>query len=157
MTKTMTKAERDITLKEGHGDLDSLVGYNLKRAYVVINADYRAALGEDGLAPREFSALALIVQAPGITQSTLARHLGVERSGLVKIVDELEARAFVERQAVKGDRRVQALIATESGSGFYAKTLETVKAHEAKMLSSLSSDEVDTLKDLLYKIGSIEL
>mgnify|MGYP001602657296 CR=1 FL=1 len=72
-------------------DLDDLVGYNLKRAYVIVQSDFRAALGRDGLSPRVFSALSLVVQFPNITQSELARMLGIERSGLVAIVDDLKA------------------------------------------------------------------
>lgn len=137
-------------------DLDDLIGYNLKRAYMVVQADFRHALGQDGLSPRVFSALSLTIQMPNITQSSLARELGIERSGLVAIVDELESRQYLVRTAVPGDRRVQALVPTEAGRKAYADAAATVRAHEARLLSSLTPDDRDNLMRLLQKIRRIE-
>ena len=143
------------TSPEDHADLEDFVGYNLKRAYVIVDADFRRALGDDGLAPRVFSALSLIVHTPGITQSDLARSLGIERSGLVAITDDLEARGFVIRQPVPGDRRVQALAPTDAGKAAYVEALENVRAHETALLSGLSRAEIETLMGLLKKIRQI--
>ncbi|MHA3914958.1 MarR family winged helix-turn-helix transcriptional regulator [Halovulum sp. GXIMD14793] len=133
-------------------DLEKLIGYNLKRAYVTVQADFRRAMGQDGLAPRVFSALSLVVQHPEITQSGLARMLGIERSGLVAIVDELEARGLIRRDAMPGDRRVHALVPTEQGHATYITALATVQAHEDAVLSGLTADERKTLLALLRKI-----
>jgi len=137
-------------------DLDQLVGYNLKRAYMIINDDFRRALGEDGLSPRVFAALLLVVQTPNITQSALARRLGVERSGLVAIIDELEAQGYLTRGTVPGDRRVQALIPTESGVAATVASLSAVKTHENTLLSDFSSDEIAVLIKLLKKIRALQ-
>lgn len=137
-------------------ELDVFVGYNLKRAYVIVQQDFRKALGEDGLAPRVFSALSLVVQFPNITQSELARLLGIERSGLVAIVDELEQRGYLLRTTVQGDRRVQALVPTEAGQQANASAHERVRAHEDALLSNLSAEEKGTLLRLLKKIRTHE-
>lgn len=139
---------------ETQGDLEPLIGYNLKRAYVVVSTDFRRAMGEKSLAPRQFSALSLIVQFPNITQSELAGKLGIERSGLVAIIDDLEKRGFVLRQAVRGDRRLQALEVTEQGSSTYEAALTLVKEHEDALLSDFSEDEIATLVGLLQRIRS---
>jgi hypothetical protein len=76
--------------------LDGFVGYNLKRAYIHINADFRKVLEADDLPPRVFSTLSMVVESPGIKQIDVARLLGIKRSGLVAIVDGLEARGLVE-------------------------------------------------------------
>ncbi|WP_375265663.1 MarR family winged helix-turn-helix transcriptional regulator [Planktotalea sp.] len=142
--------------REDHGTLEDLVGYNLKRAYLIVSADFRLALGEEGLAPRVFSALALIVQFPLITQSDLARKLGIERSGLVAIVDDLEARGYVVRQPVPNDRRVQALAPTREGEEAHQQANEAVMAHEAQLLCDLTPQETETLVGLLKKIRNIK-
>jgi len=116
-------------------DLDGFIGYHMKRAYVTLSTDFRRALGEDGFAPRVFSAMSLIVQFPNITQSELARKLGIERSGLVAIIDELEQRSFVRRQPVPGDR---------------------VHDHENQLLSHMTTAEKATLVSLLQKIRKTE-
>lgn len=132
--------------------LDDLVGYNLKRVYMIFQSDFRATLGNDGLAPRSYSALALAVQTPEITQSELARKLGIERSGLVAIVDQLESLGLLRRVGVPGDRRVQALTPTARGKALYARTSEQVACHEDRLLSALTLNERRYLVDILKKL-----
>ncbi len=151
MSKPNTALQR-----EDHGTLEDLVGYNLKRAYLIVSSDFRLTLGEEGLAPRVFSALALIVQFPLITQSDLARKLGIERSGLVAIVDDLEARGYVVRKPVPNDRRVRALAPTPEGEVAHSQANETVMAHEAQLLSELTPQETENLVGLLKKIRNIK-
>lgn len=155
MSRPNTSLQGQAVSHDDHGDLEDLVGYNLKRAYVIVSADFRSTLGEAGLAPRVFSALALIMQFPLITQSDLARKLGIERSGLVAIIDDLEGRGYVVRQPVPTDRRVQALAPTEVGKVAYQHAIEAVRAHEAQLLSGLTVQETQTLVGLLKKIRSI--
>lgn len=138
------------------GDLEELVGYNLKRAYMIVRSDFRASLGEDGLSPRFFSALSLVIQYPNIAQSALARILGIKRSGVVAMVDELERRAFIKRTTIPGDRRVQALVPTPEGRSAYSDMLAKVQAHERALLSHLSDAEHLTLLRLLKTIRQSE-
>ncbi len=133
-------------------ELEDLIGYNLKRAYIVVQADFREAVGEDGLSARVFSALSLIVKFPNITQSELARMMGIERSGLVAIVDELEGHGYLQRTSVPGDRRVQALVPTDQGRVAYAEAIAVVSAHEQRLLSAMTEKEQATLLSLLRKI-----
>ena len=137
-------------------DLEDLIGYNLKRAYVTVSSDFKKTLGQDGFAPRVYSALSLVVQFPNITQSGLARLLGIERSGLVALVDEMERRGFLKRTQVRGDRRVQALVATAAGKKALDETLQAVRAHEAALLSGLNASEKEMLLALLQKIRVME-
>jgi DNA-binding MarR family transcriptional regulator len=150
MAKARKHSESDDTAEVP--GLEEFIGYNLKRAYMIVQSDFRRALGEDGFAPRVFSALALVVQFPNVTQSGLARMLGIERSGLVAIVDELEERGMIQRTTVPGDRRVQALVPTEIGRQAFAEAQEAVRAHEVQLLSHFSAEERSTLLSLLSKI-----
>ena len=138
------------------GDLEDLIGYNLKRAYLIVSADFRRTLGLDGFAPRVFSALSLVVEFPNITQSELARMLKIERSGLVAIIDELEGRKLLQRIPVPRDRRIQALAPTSAGRAAYARARDAVKQHEEELFADFSGDEKATLLQLLRKIRATE-
>lgn len=146
MAELMTKHQK------AKSNLDDLVGYNLKRAYVVVQADFRRALDQDNLSARLFSTLSLVAENPDISQSAVARRLGIERSGVVSMIDDLEKRGFVVRKPVPGDRRVQALQATPDGNTAYQAALEIVKDHEASLLSDLSAEERQMLISILKKI-----
>ena len=133
-------------------DLEGLIGYNLKRAYVTVSDDFRRALTQDNLSPRLFSALALVKAHPGLSQSALARQLGIERSGIFAMIDELEGRGHVMRKPVPQDRRRQALQLTQAGEEAYKIALGKVKAHEARLLGSLDAGECAALISILQKI-----
>lgn len=137
--------------------LDSLVGYNLKRAYMVLQSDFKATLGETGVTSRAFSVLSLIEKFPNITQSEISRQLGIERSGLVAIVDDLQARGYIVRVAVPGDRRVQALSLTKKGQTSFNSSKLAIVEHEKKLLNDFSEPEKEQLLRLLKRIRKIEV
>ncbi|KUP90835.1 MarR family winged helix-turn-helix transcriptional regulator [Tritonibacter horizontis] len=150
MAKQTIQRVADFDLESS--DLEELFGYNLKRAYIIVQNDFREALGQDGLSARVFSALSLTVKYPNITQSELARMMGIERSGLVAIVDELEGRGCLSRVQVPTDRRVQALVPTDNGRRLYQETIAAVRAHEDRLFSDMTESEKTTLLALLKKI-----
>lgn len=148
------KAHKTATEADPKSDsvLEQFFGYNLKRAYLLIHSDFRTTMGEDGLAPRVFSVLVLVVERPNITQSEIARHLGIERSGLVSLIDELETLGYVKRVPVPGDRRVQALVPTDAGKSAIHSAVQRVRDHEKALLSHLTDAEQEKLLTLLRKI-----
>lgn len=156
MTRKSSDLQASTGISSEASDLEALIGYNLKRAYVIVRAHFRDSLGPDAMSGRVFSALSLVVQSPQITQSALARMMGIERSGLVAIVDELEARAYLRRAAVPGDRRAQALVPTDAGRQAYARAIQEVRDHEARLFGDLTETEQQTLLRLLQKIRGVE-
>lgn len=132
--------------------LDAFIGYNLKRAYILVQEDFRRALAGEGLSARTFSALAIVMQYPDITQAEVARLLGVDRSGMVAITDDLQARGYLIRRPDASDRRVQALAPTEAGRLVFERTRDKVQAHEQKLFAHFSAEEQQTLLALLRKI-----
>ncbi|KQI67525.1 hypothetical protein AN189_15270 [Loktanella sp. 3ANDIMAR09] len=132
--------------------LRDFLGYHLKRAYVTVHADFRDIMGDAGLSTRVFSALAMVVGQQGITQSELARALGVERSGMVALIDELEGADLIRREPVPGDRRVQALQPTDRGVARFDELVALVRAHEARCFAGLDDTEKDMLLHLLHKV-----
>jgi DNA-binding MarR family transcriptional regulator len=140
----------------GQGDLLDLVGYNMKRAYMRIHADFTATLEGLGLRQRTFSVLSLVVQNDGISQSDVARMLGIERSGTVVIVDELEDRGLISRDKVPGDRRAWALTPTDLGRALYETARARIAAHEEALLSGFSATERTALLAFLKRIHELE-
>lgn len=152
----MGQSQRKVSDQFMQSELETLVGYNLKRAYMIVQADFRASMGDKAMSPRVFSALSLIVQLPNLTQSDLSRRLGIERSGLVAIVDELQGNGHVQRVSVPTDRRVQALCPTPKGIAAYHEAAEMVRNHEDRLLQVLTDAEREQLITLLQKIRQRE-
>lgn len=132
--------------------LDGLVGYRLKRAYLRVLADFRDTLAGDALSPRTFSVLVLVSEQPGISQSDVARALGIERSGVVALVDELAGRGLVRRVPRPDDRRTHALQPTPAGRRLCTRAVDAVQAHETRVLAVLSGEERAALLGMLRRI-----
>jgi DNA-binding MarR family transcriptional regulator len=132
--------------------LRGLVGYSMKRAFMVIRADLARTLEPFELRMMTFTALTLVADNPGLSQSQLAQAMAVERPNLVVIVDELETRGLITRDRVPTDRRTYALNITPEGSTLLARATEAVHAHENAIMGGLSGDEEAALIATLKRI-----
>jgi len=117
--------------------LGGLIGYHMKRAFNIIQSDLTHTLKPFELRMLTFTALTLIVDNPGLSQSQLADAMDIERPNLVVIIDELEQRRLIVRDRVRTDRRMYALKATLAGRRLAKKALAAVKAHESKLMAGL--------------------
>jgi len=150
MKRPKTAPEPTAMLKDEN--LRQFIGYNMKRAYLTIDADMRPTIATLGLRPATFSALAIIVENPDITQTALGLALSIERSGVVLIVDELEAADLISRNKVEGDRRSYALRPTLAGRKLWNDAQKRVQEHDNRVLALLSPEERTLLRNLLNRI-----
>lgn len=129
--------------------LRQFVGYNMKRAFIPVQEDVSDTLAPLGLRVGTFSALAVVVASPGISQTQLSQILNIKRSGVVLVVDELEGMGAVERMPVESDRRAYALQVTAEGRELWQRAEFAVRAHEAALFSELNPEELRVLRGLL--------
>lgn len=134
--------------------LRGFVGYHMKRAFNVIQADLTKTLKPLDLRMLTYSALVIIVDNPGLSQSQLAEAIDVERPNLVVIVDELEHRDLITRDRVPSDRRAYALVSTLKGRRLYETAIRAVTAHEAELLRGLDPVDRQTIVAAMQLIQS---
>ena len=127
------------------GLLDGLVGYHLRRAQLAVFRDFADSVGALGVTPGQFGVLELIACNPGLSQSALARALGVDRSTLVAVLDRLQGDGLIERRPSPTDRRSHELVLTRAGTKRVDEARAAIRAHEARVLSGLSETEVAAL------------
>jgi len=132
--------------------LRGFVGYKMKRAFNVLQADLARTLEPFGLRMLTYSALALIVRNPGLRPSQLAAALSVERANVVVYVDQLEQAGWVTRAPSPDDRRAYALQCTLAGRQLHERACTAVAAHDSRMLEGLSGDEVAVVRKALELI-----
>ena len=105
------------------------------------------------LAPADAGILRLLRVAAGLSQQELATKLTIHPSRLVAILDKLEKRGFVERRANPEDRRLYSLHLTKSGDEGLGAIRKVAQEHQDALLSTLSSEERETLATLLTRIA----
>ena len=136
------------------GLLPSLLGYVLRRTQSAVFDDFAATFANAGeaLTPGEFGLLVLVDRNAGLSQMALARALSIDRSTLVPILDRLQARGLLMRHRSPTDGRTHALALTPTGEKAMARFSRLVRAHEKRVASQLSANEIRTLIDLLEKV-----
>lgn len=132
--------------------LRGLIGYSLKRAYHLIQADAVRVLEPYGLRVSTFSALAVIRDTPELSQSQLAEVLSIERSNAVVVVDSLEQAGLVERTRVPTDRRSYALVATAEGRRVCDAATAALREHEDRLTDGLPGEDLTRLIITLRRI-----
>ena len=135
------------------GRLPWLAGYQLRRAQARFFADFRRRMADVPMTPAQYGLLTLIGENPGLSQSALARALGLKRSTMVAAINTFERRGLVERRrGGGGDQRAHALVLTAAGKRLMRELEPRIGEHEAHMLAALSEDEKKQLLYLLEKI-----
>ena len=151
-------ARPDLAAAESTGArkplLHSLIGYRLRRAWIRMRVDFATTMAPLELRPVLFAVLEVVGAAPGIIQMRVGTELGIQRANLVPLIAELEGRGLLLRRPSPHDRRAFALFLTPAGAALLDKAERMVRAHEDRVLASLSERDRRTLLELLEKIGT---
>ncbi len=132
--------------------LDSLVGYNARRATLVIVDAFLRNMAVYGLRPVDFSVLSLIGHNPGITSRQLCATLNLQPPNLVGMINQLQARELILRRPHPHDGRAMGLHLTPDGRKMMKQAEVTAFELEEAATARLSAAERRTLMQLLQKI-----
>lgn len=132
--------------------LESLVGYNARRATLVIVDAFLRHMAVYGLRPVEFSVLSLISHNPGITSRQLCSTLSIQPPNLVGIINQLQKRELITRRPHPNDGRAMGLHLTAEGRKLAKQAEGTASEIEEGATEHLTASERQTLMRLLKKI-----
>jgi len=132
--------------------LNKLLANKLARTYGKVRQDFRATFADLELRPAALGVLSLIVDNPESTQTAIADLIGVDRSALVPIIDDLERRGLTIRHRSMTDRRAHALKATAAGIALRDQALKRLWQHESRVFACLSQGERHQLNHILDKL-----
>jgi DNA-binding MarR family transcriptional regulator len=116
-------------------------------------SQFARRLGELRLAPSHAGILNILDRNPGITQQALSSMLGMVPSGLVALLDDLEARGFLERRRNQEDRRRHAVYLSEAGRAAMRQIAEVSRKHQRSLFAALSEEEQNQLGELLERVA----
>ncbi len=117
--------------------LTALAGYLIRQAQLWVFQDFNATLAPLALRPAQYSILTIIRDNPGLSQMALSQVLGIVRSGLVPVLDDLESRALLKRTPSASDRRSHALYLTVEGNRLLDSANALVQEHEKRLMKKL--------------------
>ena len=132
--------------------LETLVGYNARRAWLIVTDLFSERMAPYGLKQIDFSVLSLLAHNPGATSRQLCNTLDILPPNLVSLVATLDSRGLIERRPHPHDGRAVGLHLTPAGETLIREAEQAVVQLEAEASARLSARERETLIKLLQKI-----
>ena len=104
--------------------------------------------------PRGYQVLASAARGKPGSQLELANHLGVDRTVMTYLLDDLEKAGLIERHPDPQDRRARRIVATASGRERLGHLDRRMQAAELHVLAGLESEEDRrTFRALLFQLA----
>lgn len=122
-------------------EVSSHVVFRLRLAHDAVFRAFAHETSDPDLKPRVFSALSVIAQYPGISQSDLGAHIGRDKSTVTPLIAVLIASGHVARQQGAADRRSFQLTLTPLGHELLSRHRESAGRHEARIEAAIGTAE----------------
>ena len=139
---------------DGVTALDADLGFTLGvvfRAYVKATS---AAIGDMPGGHRGYQVLAAATRDQPESQSALCQQLGIDRTVMTYLLDDLERADLVVRKPAPTDRRTRHVVATAHGRTRLADLDRQLAHAEAHVLAGLSKAEQESFKALLTRLAT---
>jgi DNA-binding MarR family transcriptional regulator len=133
--------------------LSRRVGFLLAQLGTHAHRRFAERLARLDLHPRHFGMLSHLAASEGQSQQALSIALGIHRSAVVALVDDLEQRGLAERRRDPVDRRAYTLYLTPSGRDLLADLERLADEHEADLLTALDASERSQLISVLQRVA----
>jgi DNA-binding MarR family transcriptional regulator len=142
---------------DGHGDevrdgpsceeaLADDLGWGLGMIFRAYIKAAHAAVADLPGGPRGYQVLSAAAKGMVGSQLALAQHLGVDRTVMTYLLDDLEAANLIERRPDPADRRARRIVATERGTVLLTTLNDRLRAAEAHVLTPLDQEARETFR-----------
>ena len=91
----------------------------------------------------------------GTTVTVAARHAGISKQAVGKLVTELERLGYIERRVHPDDMRATLLVFTERGSGLLGDIVRTIDGIEASYAEAMGTRRFRELRSLLGELRTV--
>ena len=122
------------------------------RLWRATHARTAEVLDSVGLTPPLFALLNVISAREGAIQQELGSALGIDRSTMVSLIDQLESAGLASRRPSAKDRRAREIAITPKGRRLLQRARGLISRVEDEILAGLTADERDELLTLLRRV-----
>lgn len=133
--------------------LDYSIGFLLGIAHRKLTNLFMLRMKQYDLTPEQWSVLYRIREEDGLIQRDLAERSGKDKPTTTRILDVLETKGYITKQAGKHDRRSFHIYITEQGKRI-ADAIEPIEYQAVQDVSAtLTDEEYELLVQLLNKLN----
>jgi DNA-binding MarR family transcriptional regulator len=136
-----------------HSDLQSDLGWALGVLLRGYAKGAQTAIADVPGGSRGYQVLSSAVDGIPCTQLALANKLGIDRTVMTYLLDDLEKAGVIERQPDPADRRARRIIATEAGRATLCDLQRKLRHIEDIVLGALPEDDRAVFRALLRRVA----
>lgn len=134
-----------------HSEFGFLVARIARRMRQAVDAEMRLI----GLTEATWRPLMYVrTLGDGVRQKELATALSIEGPSLVRVLDSLERRGFIERREDESDRRARGIHLTPAGHELAVRAAKIGAAFQARLLAGVPRGDLETCERVLETLES---
>ncbi len=136
-------------------DLYAMPGHLVRRVHQIASALFAEEMAEHDLTQVQFAALYAIRANPGADATRLSALIAFDRSTLGGVLERLEAKGLIARDAVEADRRVKRLRLTPAGAALLRRAEAPIRRVQDRLVAPLAPVDRATLIRLLAELADV--
>ncbi len=137
--------------EEGACDMGLSLGIVLR----ALHSSLTQVVGDLPHRERGYQVLSTVVHRDPPSQLALAEHLGIDRTVMTYLIDDLVEAGLVERQLNPSDRRQRKIVATKRGARTLARLERQVHDAEEAVLAALDPADRRTFRAMLRRVADV--
>ena len=145
----MSSAPDTAPVAQATVDINTQPGHAIRRLHQIAVGIFLQETQAHGITPVQYAALQVVHNQPGIDQRTLARTIGFDTSTIGSVIDRLESRGLMQRNAHPEDRRVRLLTLTPEGQRVLEEVEPGMLRAQERMLEPLAPEQREVFMDML--------
>ncbi|MBP1990023.1 MarR family winged helix-turn-helix transcriptional regulator [Paenibacillus eucommiae] len=134
--------------------LDSSIGFIMGVTYRKISSLFQHRLKEYDITPEQWSVLYQIARAEGLIQKVIAGRSGKDKPTTTRILDHLEGKGLIYKEAGTNDRRAFLVYITAKGTTLIQETTPIEQQLIKDIKQCVSEEEYNVLVELLLRINN---
>ncbi|WP_433059132.1 MarR family winged helix-turn-helix transcriptional regulator [Dactylosporangium sp. CS-033363] len=136
-----------------HVELQSDLGWALGVLLRGYAKGAQAVIADVPGGPRGYQVLTSAADGAADTQLALANKLGIDRTVMTYLLDDLEKAGLIERQPDPADRRARRIVATEAGRGKLCELQRKLRHIEDRVLGALPDEDRERFREMLRTVA----
>jgi DNA-binding MarR family transcriptional regulator len=135
-----------------HPALKMFTGYCVNKAAIRIKSIQQDKLNKYKIIPAQMGIMRLLQIEGPLSQISLGQSIGIDKATMVKLIDDLENKKWLERTTSTTDRRIKHIRLSPKGHDFLKLMGALCQDAEDEFLHKLTEKERQQFKALLQKL-----
>jgi MarR family transcriptional regulator, transcriptional regulator for hemolysin len=133
-------------------DDENYIGYSITDVARLMRTVFERRVRAVGLTRAQWLVIARVHRRPGLSQSEVADLLEIEKASAGRLIDRMEAKGWLRRQADASDRRVNRLHLTPAANRLHSAIWPLAETTVDDALGDLTVKERRTLTDFMTRV-----